>query len=334
MVTRGIDISSYQGIVDWETMRRKHHIEWAAVKATEGTGYTNPTFAQNWRLLARTPIVRVAYHYGRPSVSASAQAHRFVAAVNPQVGDVLCLDLETADGMSSHDVNAWARVFGQTLRVIAPGIALWLYMGSGYAANSTGHNLADTYDYWWMPRYPYEPGSAHTYTSWIGSADVPTPGGLTVGFANPHQWQFTDALRTGQGAMDASVSNLPIAQLAQPRNATPTPTPAPKPTPPPAPIPAPQEQDMALIISPDNRVYYLAGTSLVYLNGADYRAWLDAGHKAAHVTQAFMDGLTKARVATAPNVSVPVDSVAVIDGVKAALPDLISAAVRTALKGV
>jgi hypothetical protein len=302
MVTRGIDVSSYQGIVDWRTMRRKHSLGWAAVKATEGDGYVNPTFATNWSRLADAGIVRVAYHYARPGGSASSQAGRFLDVVRPAPGDVLCLDLEAGDGQSSEHINAWARQFGQALRRAAPSAALWLYVGAGWAANGTGRGLADTYDYWWMPRYAWVPGTQHTWTSWTSVTRPPVPAGLTLGWSAPHVWQFTDNLATGQGGMDASVSAAPIAALARPRAA---PVPQPVVVPPiviPAP-PAPQEQDMALIVSPQNRVYWLAGSTPIYLNREGLKAFLDAGHKMARVTPEFMAQLEQAKTAPPAAVS-------------------------------
>ena len=43
---QGVDVSEYQGEIDWPALARQG-ISFAFVKATEGSGYTDPFFAQN-----------------------------------------------------------------------------------------------------------------------------------------------------------------------------------------------------------------------------------------------------------------------------------------------
>lgn len=99
----GIDVASYQGRPDWNKVAAAG-IQFAIIKATEGTAYVNPTFAYNWAEAQRVGIVRAAYHWGKPDQSAVDQAKFFLSTVGPLAPtDFLMLDSEEGDG----DVGAW-----------------------------------------------------------------------------------------------------------------------------------------------------------------------------------------------------------------------------------
>ncbi|SEP06655.1 GH25 family lysozyme [Amycolatopsis saalfeldensis] len=75
----GIDVSSYQGNVNWASYWSAGK-KFAYVKATEGTGYTNAYFTQQYNGSYNVGMIRGAYHYGRPDLSGgAAQADYFVA---------------------------------------------------------------------------------------------------------------------------------------------------------------------------------------------------------------------------------------------------------------
>ncbi|GAA3566428.1 lysozyme [Amycolatopsis ultiminotia] len=77
--TPGIDVSSYQGSVDWASYWKQGK-KFAYVKATEGTGYQNPDFSQQYDGSYKVGMIRGAYHYARPDTSGgAAQADYFVA---------------------------------------------------------------------------------------------------------------------------------------------------------------------------------------------------------------------------------------------------------------
>ncbi len=58
----GIDVSKYQGDIDWWTVRRAG-IDFAFIKATEGGDHTDDRFLDNWRASGAAGIPRGAYHY-------------------------------------------------------------------------------------------------------------------------------------------------------------------------------------------------------------------------------------------------------------------------------
>lgn len=40
----GIDVSMYQGDIDWNEVKKQGHIKFAFIKATQGTSYIDPDF--------------------------------------------------------------------------------------------------------------------------------------------------------------------------------------------------------------------------------------------------------------------------------------------------
>ncbi|HWG64436.1 MAG TPA: GH25 family lysozyme [Streptosporangiaceae bacterium] len=106
----GIDVSSYQGAFNWQAQQGK--ISFAFIKATEGITITDPEFGRNWRQAKSIGIVRGAYHFGHPADGAASDARAFLSVVRANgldAGDLLALDLETADGLPPARVAEYAR---------------------------------------------------------------------------------------------------------------------------------------------------------------------------------------------------------------------------------
>ena len=51
----GVDVSSYQGDIDWEILSSQD-ISFAFIKATEGSSYVDPYFENNWENAADTDL--------------------------------------------------------------------------------------------------------------------------------------------------------------------------------------------------------------------------------------------------------------------------------------
>ena len=82
-----MDVSGYQGNVDW-TAAYANGGRFVYIKATEGTGYTNPYFAQQYNGSYDVGMIRGAYHFALPDNSSGAtQADYFVAHGGGWSGD-------------------------------------------------------------------------------------------------------------------------------------------------------------------------------------------------------------------------------------------------------
>lgn len=96
----GVDVSRWQGDIDWETLRR-HGGNFAYIKATDGGDHLDPMFKTNWRRAKEAGIHRGAYHFFYWCRRASEQADWFIRNV-PRDPDALppVIDVEW-NGQSS-----------------------------------------------------------------------------------------------------------------------------------------------------------------------------------------------------------------------------------------
>ncbi len=118
---KGVDVSSYQGNVDWPAAYGRG-ARFAYVKATESTMYTNPSFRQQYDGSRRAGLVRGAYHFALPDRSTGAtQAAYFVAHGGGWSPDGVTLppmlDIEynpygrTCYGLSPTQMSRWVADF-------------------------------------------------------------------------------------------------------------------------------------------------------------------------------------------------------------------------------
>jgi lysozyme len=94
----GIDVSKWQGVIDWKAVRDAG-IRFAYIKATDSTNGLDPNFAANWESAKAAGIVRGAYHYFRPTADAKQQAAFFAQNVHLEPTDLPpALDVESDFG--------------------------------------------------------------------------------------------------------------------------------------------------------------------------------------------------------------------------------------------
>lgn len=99
---RGVDVSHYQGAVDWPTVA-KAGISFVYAKATEGVTYVDPRFAVNAASAPAAGLRFGAYHFFVPSDDATAQAEHFLSVAAPATGMLPpVLDLEKSAGGSDN----------------------------------------------------------------------------------------------------------------------------------------------------------------------------------------------------------------------------------------
>jgi lysozyme len=79
---QGIDVSQWQGDIDWRQVRAAG-IDFAYIKATEGGDHLDPKFHENWAGARRAGIPRGAYHFVYWCRPAHEQALWFLLNVPP-----------------------------------------------------------------------------------------------------------------------------------------------------------------------------------------------------------------------------------------------------------
>jgi len=78
--TQGIDISHHQGVIDWRLLPGQG-VDFAYIKATEGSDHRDTNFFENWVGSARAHIPHGAYHFFTLCSPGAAQAANFIAMV-------------------------------------------------------------------------------------------------------------------------------------------------------------------------------------------------------------------------------------------------------------
>jgi GH25 family lysozyme M1 (1,4-beta-N-acetylmuramidase)/archaellum component FlaC len=106
--TKGIDISKWQGTVDYNKVKKS--TGFVIMKATEGYGYTDPKFKANQRGFHNINMPIGYYHFARPDLgnSPEKEADWFIKTIGTlKTGEVLALDYE----VSYSDCVNWCKGF-------------------------------------------------------------------------------------------------------------------------------------------------------------------------------------------------------------------------------
>lgn len=115
-----LDISSWQhpggDPIDWpKVVAAGYH--GVIIKATQGTWYTNPYFAEDAKAAHEAGLTVGAYHFAEPgrsdAVSQASHFHSVIAGEQYELG--LWLDLEQMGGLLIHDLQSWAEGFLQAI---------------------------------------------------------------------------------------------------------------------------------------------------------------------------------------------------------------------------
>lgn len=77
---RGVDVSAYQGTMDWDIISSQD-INFAFIKATEGSSFKDPRFLYNWENAKQTSLMVGAYHFFSYDSSGETQADNFIRTV-------------------------------------------------------------------------------------------------------------------------------------------------------------------------------------------------------------------------------------------------------------
>lgn len=77
---RGVDVSHYQNEIDWKLLASQD-IDFAFIKATEGSGTVDECFAYNWSQAAESGLYTGAYHFFSYDSSGVTQAENYINTV-------------------------------------------------------------------------------------------------------------------------------------------------------------------------------------------------------------------------------------------------------------
>lgn len=190
----GIDASHYQGTINW-TAARNAGIQFAYIKATEGTTYHDPLFNTNYPNAYHAGIVRGAYHFARPSASGgAAQANYFASN-----GGAWTADGKTLPG--ALDIE-WGPSGATCYGLSVAGMRAWISdFLNAYHARTSRWAVIYTPAAWWNQCTGSWTAPAANSPLWIvrvGSSPAPMPAG----------WGFQTFWQYGQSGVPGIAGNV------------------------------------------------------------------------------------------------------------------------------
>lgn len=148
----GLDISHHQGVIDWEKLSfaayKDYPINFVFMKATEGGDFVDTAFPQNFASARERGLLRGAYHFFLPQVSAELQAENFIRTVRLEPGDLPpVLDVEVLGDGGTTQLQQGVRVW--LTRVEAHyGVRPIIYAGYKFKLKHLNEPFFDAYPYW------------------------------------------------------------------------------------------------------------------------------------------------------------------------------------------
>ncbi len=198
----GHDVSGHQGDVNWPSA-------WGAggrfvyVKATEGTGFINKRFTQQYNGSYNIGMIRGAYHFARPDVSGGReQAEYFLAH-----GGGWTPDGRTLPGALDVEYNPYGEAcYG----LDAKRMGEWIRdFSDAYHARTGRFPVIYTSTNWWNKCTGNNAGFGQNNPLWIARYQ-PTVGPLPAGWSRQFIWQFADS---GVLPGDQNLFNGPLDQV-------------------------------------------------------------------------------------------------------------------------
>ena len=159
----GIDVSHYQGDVDWDEVE-KDSVSFAFIKASQGQNTVDSKYARNREQVSKTGILYGIYHYLDPSVDAAAQAAHFADVSGGDFGHFPpVVDIEAFENETAAEVIDVLNTFVATVEQQF-GCKPMIYTSHGF------WNQLDDHDYGgyrlWLADYASNPELPNGWSDW------------------------------------------------------------------------------------------------------------------------------------------------------------------------
>ncbi len=200
---KGIDISGVQVITNPEALAREG-LSFCFVKATEGTGYTNPKLSAQVFIAHKCAMLVGLYHFFHPEMDAKAQANHFINEYKKIKTDLPpVLDLEW--GLR----DRWTEL---TLSARIAMVLVWIDM----VKKATGKNVILYTNNAFYSQYIDSPGTKVLFGDcllWLAQYNCPAPK-IPQDWITYQFWQYgTDKNIKGINEVDVDIFNGTIEQL-------------------------------------------------------------------------------------------------------------------------
>jgi GH25 family lysozyme M1 (1,4-beta-N-acetylmuramidase) len=186
---QGIDVSHYDGEINWSELVKNNKLRFAYMKATEGARYVDPTFERNWQQSREAGLIRGAYHvfsFCKPAADQFALIEKHVP--RDQSALPIAIDVQWIDGPAIRDeekcndiptVRRSLRDLAQMLRVAYSKTPVI------HGFTSTFKDVIDEFDEnaIWLQDYKKTPGQTgpslsgkNPWTIWQFTSNAVLPG--------------------------------------------------------------------------------------------------------------------------------------------------------------
>lgn len=165
---RGIDISEFQGEIDFEEVRRSG-IEAVYIRAGAGE-YTDEYFAENYERARAAGLKIGFYHYvtARSVEEGRRQARFFASLAAGREPDMrLAMDFEYFGSLSVSQINAISEAYLDELTALTKREAV-IYSDLSNARNIFSRALAEKYPLWAAQYGADEPSANGKWREWVG----------------------------------------------------------------------------------------------------------------------------------------------------------------------
>lgn len=192
----GIDVSYYQDDIDWGAVAADG-IDFAFIRVSDGTGFLDPEFDDNWSGARAAGVVRGAYQYFRADGDAAAQANLLLDTMGPLEADDLppVIDVESDEGLAPGDVAAQVGIWIDTVEAEL-GVQPIIYTARYFWDDSVGTDAFADYPLWvanWEVDCPNLPSPWSDWVFW--------------------QWSDSGSIAGISGGVDTDVFNGTIEDL-------------------------------------------------------------------------------------------------------------------------
>ena len=165
----GIDVSQYQGTIDWdnvEAIEEQFELKFVIVRATAGSNKIDLKFKKNWKNLTESMYIQGAYHYYRPDENSTDQANNFIKNVKLRKGHLPpILDIEKMPKWQSMDklkegLQNWLTIVEKHY-----GIKPIIYTGEKYYEDFLQEDFPN-YQFWIANYNPWKEKIEDDYLMW------------------------------------------------------------------------------------------------------------------------------------------------------------------------
>jgi GH25 family lysozyme M1 (1,4-beta-N-acetylmuramidase) len=200
----GLDVSGNQGDVNWSAAKREG-VRFAYIKATEGTYYINPNFAEQYDGAYKAGIIRGAYAFGIPDYSSGASQANFLV----DHGGAWSADGKTLPAVLDIEYDPYSS--NECYWFSQSSMRSWIssFVSQYHARTSRWPVIYSTTD-WWSTCTGNWAGPSGNDPLWIARYGTSSPGGLPAGYPTYTFWQYASS---GQLPGDQDVFNGSSARL-------------------------------------------------------------------------------------------------------------------------